>query len=126
MDAYEYAVIRVVPRVERGEMINVGVLLYCQHHAYLRSRVELDADRLRMLDPGVDLAAVERALGAFHLAITDEEGPLAKESLGNRFRWLAAPRSTIVQTSPAHIGLTDDPEAEVDRLFDRLVRPPTG
>ncbi|MEV0589563.1 DUF3037 domain-containing protein [Nonomuraea sp. NPDC050310] len=122
MDAYEYAVIRVIPRVERGELINAGVLLYCQQRAYLCARVELDAVRLRALDPAADLAGVRQSLSAYQLACADEEGPLSRESLGSRFRWLTAPRSTIVQTGPVHMGLTTDPEAELSRLFDRLVR----
>ncbi len=121
-DVYEYAAIRVVPRVERGELINAGVLLYCQPRAYLCARVELDPDRLRALDPTADLDRVEQALGAYELACGEKAGPLAAESLGGRFRWLTAPRSTIVQTGPVHAGLTTDPEAELSHLFDRLVR----
>ncbi|MGW0484408.1 DUF3037 domain-containing protein [Nonomuraea sp. NPDC003214] len=121
-DVYEYAIIRVVPRVERGEQINAGVLLYCQPRAYLCARVELDAARLRALDPAADVGCVEQALSAYELACGEDSGPLARESLGGRFRWLTAPRSTIVQTGPVHAGLTGDPEAELDRLFGKLVR----
>ena len=121
-DVYEYAVIRVVPRVERGELINVGVLLYCQPRGYLCARVALDADRLRALDPAADVDGVRQALGAYELACGDEAGPLTGESLGGRFRWLTAPRSTIVQTGPVHAGLTADPDTELARLFDKLVR----
>lgn len=122
MDVYEYAVIRAIPQVERGEQINVGVLLYCQPRTYLCARVELDDARLRAIDPEADADDVRMALGAYELACGDNAGPLAKESLGSRFRWLTAPRSTIVQTGPVHAGLTTDPEAELARLFDRLVR----
>ncbi|MFI6326111.1 DUF3037 domain-containing protein [Nonomuraea sp. NPDC050556] len=122
MDVYEYAVIRAIPQVERGEQINVGVLLYCQPRTYLCARVELDDARLRAIDPAADVDGVRRALGAYELACGQEAGPLKTESLGSRFRWLTAPRSTIVQTGPVHPGLTTDPEAELARLFDRLVR----
>ncbi|SDM45165.1 DUF3037 domain-containing protein [Nonomuraea jiangxiensis] len=121
-DVYEYAVIRVVPRVERGEQINAGVLLYCQPRGYLCARVALDPVRLRCLDPGADVDAVSRALSAYELACGEEPGPLAAESLGGRFRWLTAPRSTIVQSGPVHAGLTADPDTELARLFDKLVR----
>ncbi|MFG1702168.1 DUF3037 domain-containing protein [Nonomuraea sp. M3C6] len=121
-DVYEYAVIRVVPRVERGELINAGVLLYCQPRDYLCAKVDLDAVRLRALDPGADVDAVRRALSAYELACGDKPGPLAGESLGGRFRWLTAPRSTIVQAGPVHAGLTVDPGTELARLFDKLVR----
>ncbi|GAA2678098.1 MULTISPECIES: DUF3037 domain-containing protein [Nonomuraea] len=121
-DVYEYAVIRVIPQMERGEQINVGILLYCQPRAYLCARVELDEARLRALDPAADAAQVRQALSAYELACGDEAGPLVRESLGSRFRWLTAPRSTVVQTSAVHAGLTSDPDAELARLFDRLVR----
>ncbi|MEZ7124680.1 DUF3037 domain-containing protein [Nonomuraea sp. AD125B] len=121
-DVYEYAVIRVIPKVERGEQINVGVLLYCQPRGYLCARVELDAVRLRALDPSADVDAVRRALTAYELACGERPGPLAAEPLGGRFRWLTAPRSTIVQSGPVHAGLTADPDTELARLFDKLVR----
>ena len=120
MKSFEYAVIRVVPRVERGEAINVGVILYSQQNRYLCSRIELDEGRLLALDPAVDVAAVRSALSAFGKACT--EGPLASQPLGERFRWLTAPRSTIVQPGPVHSGLTEDPAAELTRLFGALVR----
>ncbi|MBG0815815.1 DUF3037 domain-containing protein [Planomonospora sp. ID82291] len=121
-DVYEYAVIRVVPRVERGELINAGVLLYCQPRGYLCARVELDEPRLRALDARTDVAAVRHALDAYRLSCTEDAGPLAAESPGSRFRWLTAPRSTVVQTGPVHAGLTADPEAELEHLMSRLVR----
>ena len=119
-EVFEYALIRVVPRVERGEAINAGVIVYAQQYRYLRARIELDEDRLRALDPTVDVAAVRAALRAFTKACT--EGPLAGRPLGERFRWLTAPRSTIVQPGPVHTGLTADPAIELARLFDSLVR----
>jgi hypothetical protein len=118
-EVFEYALVRVVPRVERGEAINVGVIVYSKHFRYLRTRIELDEARLRTLDPGADVAAVRAALSAFERACT--EGPLAGQPLGERFRWLTAPRSSMVQPGPVHGGLTDDPAAELDRLFATLV-----
>lgn len=119
-EVFEYALVRVVPRVERGEAINVGVIVYSKSYRYLRAKIELDEARLRALDPGVDLAAVRAALTAFERACT--QGPLAERPLGERFRWLTAPRSSVVQPGPVHGGLTDDPAAELDRLFSTLVR----
>ncbi|MCC5578693.1 DUF3037 domain-containing protein [Microtetraspora sp. AC03309] len=121
-DVYEYAVIRVIPSVERGELINAGVILYCQPRGYLCARVELDEARLRALSVSVDLPGVRHALAAYEMACTGDAGPLDNEAPGSRFRWLTAPRSTIVQTGPVHAGLTRDPEAELDHLMDRLVR----
>jgi Protein of unknown function (DUF3037) len=120
-EVFEYALIRVVPRVERGEAINAGVIVYSQQYRYLCARIELDEGRLRALDPTVDLDSVRTALTAFSKACS--EGPLADRPLGERFRWLTAPRSTIVQPGPVHTGLTTDPAAELDHLFDTLVRP---
>jgi hypothetical protein len=120
-EVFEYAVVRVVPRVERGEAINVGVIVYAKAFRYLCTRIVLDEQRLLTLDPRVDLAAVRAALAAFERACV--EGPLAERPLGERFRWLTAPRSTMVQPGPVHSGLTDDPGRELDRLFEALVRP---
>jgi hypothetical protein len=119
-EVFEYAVVRVVPRVERGETINVGVIVYSKAFRYLCVRIVLDEKRLLTLDPRVDVAAVRAALAAFERACT--EGPLAERPLGERFRWLTAPRSTMVQPGPVHSGLTDDPGRELDRLFGTLVR----
>jgi hypothetical protein len=119
-EVFEYALVRVVPRVERGEAINVGVIVYSQAYRYLCARIELDERRLLAVDPAVDLDAVRTALQAFEKACT--EGPLAGRTLGERFRWLTAPRSTIVQPGPVHGGLTTDPAAELTHLFDTLVR----
>jgi hypothetical protein len=121
---YEYAILRLVPRVERGEQINVGVLLYCQRRDFLRARTHLTAGRLAALDPRADLAAIEPALRAWETACAGGTagGPAARMSLGERFRWLTAPRSTILQPTAAHQGFTDDPAAELERLLDHLVR----
>ncbi|HEX2131071.1 MAG TPA: DUF3037 domain-containing protein [Actinophytocola sp.] len=118
---YEYALVRAVPRQERGEFMNVGVIVYCAPLRYLRCRTHTDATRLRALDPALDLDALADALRSWCEAGAGA-GPTAGSTPGQRFRWLTAPRSTIVQTSPAHTGLTDDPEAELDRLLRTHVR----
>ena len=118
-EVFEYALIRVVPRVERGELINAGIIVYSKSHRYLRTKIALDEPRLLALAPDADLAAVRSALTAFEKACTD--GPLAEYPLGERFRWLTAPRSAIVQPGPVHSGITGNPAAELDLLFDRLV-----
>ena len=118
-EVFEYALIRVVPRVERGEAINAGVIVYSKPFRYLRAIIRLDEARLLALDPGVDLAAVRGALSAFERACT--QGPLAERPLGERFRWLTAPRSGIVQPGPVHGGITVDPAADTERLFAALV-----
>ena len=119
-EVFEYALIRVVPRVERGEAINAGLLVYSKPFRYLGCAIELDEARLLALDPSTDMTAVRAALAAFERACT--EGPLADRPLGERFRWLTAPRSAIVQPGPVHGGITADPAAELDRLFTALVR----
>jgi hypothetical protein len=114
-EVFEYAVIRVVPRVERGESLNAGVIVYAKSFRYLCARIALDESRLLALAPSVDLDAVRAGLLAFERACS--EGPLAKQPIGDRFRWLTAPRSTMVQPGPVHSGLTSDPADELDRLF---------
>ena len=120
-DTFEYALLRVVPDIERGELVNVGVLLHCRQRAHLAVRTHLDPDRVRALDPDADLEALAGALEAWERAVHGE-GPAAVLSPGERFRWLTAPRSTVLQPGPVHTGLTGDPEAEIDRLAARLVR----
>lgn len=124
LDVYEYAVIRVVPSVERGELVNAGIILYCQPRGYLCARIELDDARLLALGTPVDLPGVRLALAAYERACGEEAGPLVEEPLGARFRWLTAPRSTVVQTGPVHAGLTADPAAELEHLMTRMVRAP--
>jgi hypothetical protein len=125
---YSYAIIRVVPRVERGEFLNVGVILFAREQELCRASVELDSDRLLSLAPDVDLAAVERHLGTL-LAICDgrpEGGPIAALQPPERFYWLVAPRSTMIQTSPVHVGRNDEREWSnaVERLLAEFVRRP--
>ncbi|MFJ5279069.1 DUF3037 domain-containing protein [Streptomyces parvulus] len=121
---YEYALVRVVPRIERGECVNAGVLVYCRAKSYVGARTHLDEDRLLALDPEVDLPGVRAALRAVEGVCTggDAAGQAAQDDPGRRFRWLIAPRSTIVQPGPVHTGLTADPAAEAHRLLDLLVR----
>jgi hypothetical protein len=119
---FEYAVLRVVPRVERGESINAGVLVYCRALDYLGAGVHLDVDRLRALDAAVDVAHVEAALRSIADACSPNgTAPAAAEDIGRRFRWLTSPRSTVVQAGPVHTGLTIDPAAETQRLLKVLV-----
>ena len=118
---YEYAIIQAVPRIERGELINVGVLLYSQRHDFLSARTHLDAARLRALDPAADVAGVRVALDAWESTCTGS-GASGQMRLGERFRWLVAPRSTILRAGPVHMGLTADPAAELERLVGLLVR----
>jgi hypothetical protein len=122
--SFSYAVIRVVPRVDREEFINAGVVLHCPGRGYLGAQVALDAQRLHHLFPGVDLPAVQRHLALFAPLCAGDAaaGPLAKLSLSERFHWMVAPRSTIVQISPVHAGVTDDPAALLAHLVDVLVR----
>jgi DUF3037 family protein len=124
-DTFEYAVLRVVPRVERGECLNAGVLVYCRQRDYLGSRVHLDVGRLRALDGTADPVAIGAALQAAVdvCAAATAAGAAGREALGSRFRWLTAPRSTVVQSGPVHTGLTADPDAEADRLLRLLVLP---
>jgi len=123
-DVFEYALLRVVPRVERGECINAGVLVYCRAQAYVGARTHLDEARLLALDPGADVAGIRAALGAVESVCGggDGAGQAAGDDAGRRFRWLIAPRSTVVQPGPVHTGLTADPAAETERLLDLLVR----
>jgi hypothetical protein len=125
---FEYALLRVVPRVERGEAINGGVLLYCRALDYLAAETYLDTERLRALDPQADVDAIARALEAAAdvCAGAPSSGPPGAEDFGKRFRWLTAPRSTVVQPGPVHTGLTLDPAADLARLMRALVLPTAG
>ena len=123
---YDYAVIRVVPRVEREEFINAGVLVSCQAARSLVAAMALDAARLRALDPHVDVDTVERHLDAIvRICRGDADGgPIAALPARARFHWLTARRSSILQVSPVHTGRTDDPEGLCARLLARMVLPP--
>ena len=121
---YDYAVIRVVPRVERGEMINVGVILSCPDVSFLEARIELDEARLLAFDPTLDLDEVRTHLDSIPVTCRGgvEAGPIGALPQRARFHWLVAPRSTIIQMSPVHTGRTDDPVAALERLLERMVR----
>ena len=124
MKPYQYVVLRCVPRVEREEFVNVGVVLYCQEADFLDARWEVSADRLGAVAPGVDVDAVCDGLSFVDAVCRADEsaGSVASKDPGTRFGFLKAPRSTVVQPGPVHGGLTDDPEAELQRLLDVLVR----
>jgi hypothetical protein len=121
---FEYAIVRVVPRVERGETFNAGIVLHSRPHRYLGARTELDAAVLAAVSPDCDPEAVRE-----HLALIDriaagdaDAGPIAALSAPERFHWLVSPSSTMIQASPVHTGLTGDPGATLDHLFRTLVR----
>jgi hypothetical protein len=121
---FQYAIIRVVPRVERGERLNAGVVLLCRPKRFLAARVGLDPARLQALAPGVDQATIDEHLVAIERVASGdpEAGPIARLGQGERFHWLVAPSSTVIQPSEVHTGLCDDPAVELDHLFERLVR----
>jgi hypothetical protein len=123
--AFDYAIVRVVPRVERGELINAGVIVSCPEQAYLAARIALDAARLHALAPSIDVAEIEAALALIPLIAAGDQrgGPIAALPRGERFHWLVAPRSAIIQTSPVHTGLCDQPADALDHLLARLVLP---
>jgi hypothetical protein len=116
-------VIRVVPRVERAEFVNAGVILWCREHDFLESRVELDENRARALDPWLDLDAVRRHLASIAVVCAGGEpaGPIGRLSKRARFDWLVAPRSTIIQTSPVHTGRCSDPAVALRHLVATMV-----
>ncbi|HET9623623.1 MAG TPA: DUF3037 domain-containing protein [Kofleriaceae bacterium] len=123
--SFDYAIVRVVPRVERGELINAGVIVSCPTERFLAARVELAADRLRALAPAADIDDIAAALALIPLIAAGDPrgGPIATYPRGERFHWLVAPRSAVIQTSPVHTGLCDQPAAALDRLVERLVLP---
>lgn len=123
---FDYAVVRVVPRVERGEFLNVGVILFCPTQGFLESRIELDRQRLLALDPAIDLDSVESYLASIPriCAGGSEAGEIGALPQRARFHWLVAPRSTIIQTSPVHSGVHHDLKLALDSLCEKLVQPP--
>ncbi len=122
-EVFQYAVLQVVPRVERGERFNAGVVLYSRRHRFLAARVRLDRAKLAALAPEADADEVERHLQALvRVAAGDADaGAVAAMEQSERFHWLAAPSSTVIQPSPVHTGLCGDPAATLDRLFAELV-----
>jgi hypothetical protein len=125
-NTYDYAIIRVVPRVEREEFINAGVIVLCQAKEFLEARIELDEARLRAIDPTPDIESIRAHLATIPAICAggDNAGPIGRLSRRERFHWLTAPRSTIIQASPEHTGRCNDPAALIERLLDQMVRPP--
>jgi hypothetical protein len=122
-DVFEYAIVRVVPRVEREEFINAGVVLFCRTRRFLDARIALDTRRLAALAPDLDVASIQAELDHIPLVCAGgaAAGPIGLLPQAERFRWLVAPRSTIVQPSPVHCGLCDDPRVELDQLVETMV-----
>lgn len=126
-DAFEYAVLRVAPRVERGELVNVGVVLFCRTRRFLGVRVQLgerQAAALRALAPDIDLDAIRAHLASIQAILAGDAaaGPIAELDAPERFRWITSPSSTVIQPSDVHGGITDDPRASLDELFEKLAR----
>ncbi len=122
-DPFQYATLRVVPRLDREEFVNVGVIVFCRARGFLKAAVELDLRRLESLGPVTDLDALSSALAA-RVRIADGDasaGPVAELPQSERFHWLVAPSSTMIQTSAVHSGLCEDPEVTLRRLFASLV-----
>ena len=123
-EIYEYAVIRVMPRVERGEFVNVGIVLFCRTQQFLSASIEVNERRLLAMAPDLDLSALQA-----HLILIERtcqgQGPVGELGQADSFHWLTAPHSTIIQASPVHVGICQDPVAELDHLMNMLVRLPS-
>lgn len=121
--SFEYAVVRVAPRVDREEFVNAGVIVFCLERGFLAARVEADERRVRALWPGADFELIRRHLQAIPKICEggSDGGPIAALPARERFHWLVSPRSTVIQVSPVHAGLCDSPAAALDRLFDQFV-----
>ena len=124
-EVYDYAIVRVVPRVEREEFVNAGVILSCQRSGFLQATMALDETRLLAMDPQVDIDTVRRHLSAIVAICAGEEGcgPIARLPYRQRFHWLTAKRSAIIQTSPVHTGRCTDAASALEHIMDRMVRP---
>jgi hypothetical protein len=122
-NSYDYALIRLVPSVERGECLNVGVILFCRTLGFLGARIHLNATRALALSPDLDLAAIQQQLDSIMLICKGgpEAGDLGKMSQSERFQWLVSPRSTVIQISPVHEGVGDDLEAALEHLLKTMV-----
>jgi len=123
LSSFDYAVLRVAPRVEREEFVNAGVIVFCLERNYLDALVHVDEVRLRALYPELDIDSVRRHLEAFPKVCAGgpDAGPIGKLSARERFHWLASPRSTVIQISPVHSGLCESPEDALKELFERMV-----
>ncbi len=122
--SYDYALIRVVPRVERQEFVNAGVIVWCREHELLEARIALEESRVLAVDPGVDLEAVRRHLRSIEVICAGgaDAGPIGRLTQRERFDWLVAPRSTMIQTSAVHSGRSDDMAATLEHLLATMVR----
>jgi hypothetical protein len=123
LSSYDYAIVRVVPCVERGECINVGIILFCRTRRFLGALISLDGQRLTALFPAIDIDAVQSHLNNISLVCAGslEAGPISQLSQSERFHWLVSPRSTIIQTSPVHSGLCSNPETALEHLMKTMV-----
>jgi Protein of unknown function (DUF3037) len=124
--SYDYAIVRVVPRVDRGEFVNAGVIVSCAEQGWLSAAIELDEAKVLALDPNADIPGIRAALATIPLICAggDAAGALGKLSVRERFHWLVAPRSSSIQTSAVHTGRCTAPEAMLEQLMQRMVRPP--
>ena len=127
LTSFDYAVLRVVPRVEREEFVNAGVIVFCLQRDFLEARVRIDESRLKALWPELDIDLVREHLEAFPRICSGDPaaGPIAKLTRRERFHWLVAPRSTIIQVSPVHSGICESPELAMEQIFTRML-PPNG
>ena len=127
-DPFQYAVIRVVPRIDRGEFVNAGVILFCRTRGYLVARIDLDEQRLGALGPTTPLETLREHLDTLVRVAAGEHdaGPIARLPQSERFHWLVAPSSTVIQTSPVHSGLCEDPDQTLDHLMQALVLAPAA
>ena len=120
---YDYAVIRIVPKVEREEFVNVGVILSCPEKEFLEARIELDEQRLKLFDTTLDIETTKTHLAAINAICSGKDvGVIGKLSQRERFRWLTSPRSTIIQTSAVHSGYCNDPAEEIEHLTKAMVK----
>ncbi len=121
--SFDYAVLRVVPRVEREEFVNAGVIVFCPERQFLEARIHVDESRLKAVWPEIDIPLVREHLEAFPKICAGEAaaGPIARLTQRERFHWLVAPRSTIIQVSPVHTGLCESPEQALENVFRRLL-----
>ena len=124
LSTYDYAIVRVVPSIEREEFVNAGVILFCRTRRFLQAQIDLDEDRLLALAPGADLESVREHLDCIPTVCEGgpEAGPIGRLSQAERFHWLVAPRSTIIQPSPVHSGLTSDPARTLQHLLEAMVK----
>ncbi len=121
--SFEYTVLRIAPSIEREEFVNAGVLLFCKHLRFLGARIALDASRVLALEPKADIAGIQSQLDLVHEIVAGgpQAGEIGELPPGERFRWLASPRNTIVQPSPVHPGISIDPQVALDSIFERVI-----